>query len=201
MLHALMQKHPFATLVTAGAKGLVATHLPMVLDAEVGGMGVLKCHVARGNTQWKDFDSASEVLAIFAGPEHYISPGWYAEKQVTGKVVPTWNYAVVHAYGPMTVHEDPEWLMSHLESLTAVHEVAMPKPWKISDAPADYIAALVRAIVGLEIEITQIEGKWKLNQNRNEADRLGVIAGLEDMQTDAADAMKELVRKRMKPRS
>jgi transcriptional regulator len=205
VLHELMRNHAFATLVTFGAEGLVATHLPMVLEVD-GEDAVLKCHVARGNAQWKSFDQKVPALAIFAGPDHYISPSWYAEKQATGKVVPTWNYAVVHAYGALIVHEDSAWLMPHLESLTDIHEAnlrtaGMPKPWKVSDAPEDYVAGLARAIVGLELRITRLEGKWKLSQNRNEADRSGVVAGLDNLETDAAETMKALVHERMKPSS
>jgi transcriptional regulator len=193
VLQALMQSHPLATLVTFGSVGLFASHLPVVLDDQVAPLGLLKCHVSRANTQWKDFSHEVQALAIFAGPEHYISPNWYEEKQTTGKVVPTWNYAVVHAYGYLKVVEDAEWLRAHVGSLTTIHEAASPEPWAVSDAPADYIASQIRGIVGFEMKVERLEGKWKVSQNRSESDRRGVVDGLEALGSPRSAKMKRLV--------
>src|ERR1700748_2740676 len=164
VLHQLMEDQPFASLITIGPSGLFASHLPMVLEQN-GAQGVLKGHISRANTQWRDYSPSVEALAIFSGPQHYITPSWYTEKQETGKVVPTWNYVVVHAYGYLTIVEDREWLMSHLNRLTNMHEADLTVPWQVGDAPAEYIASLLRGIVGLEMKIERIEGKWKVSQN------------------------------------
>ena len=194
-LHKLMLEQPFASLITVGSSGLFATHIPMVLEQN-GAMGRLKGHISRANTQWRDHSPDVEALAIFSGPQHYITPNWYPEKQETGKVVPTWNYVVVHAYGHLKVVEDSEWLMSHLEKLTSTHEAQSPVPWKISDAPADYIATQIKGIVGLEMEISRLEGKWKVSQNRSAEDRSGVAQGLSELNTTESLAMKALVERR-----
>ncbi|WP_158750959.1 FMN-binding negative transcriptional regulator [Acidobacterium sp. S8] len=180
VIHQLMRSHPLASLVTFGASGLFASHLPMVLDERAAPFGMLRCHVSRANAQWKDFDPDVQALAIFSGAEHYISPAWYAEKQATGKVVPTWNYVVVHAYGYLKVMDDVVWLRAHVESLTKIHEAGMQNPWAVSDAPEEYVAPMLKGIVGLEMKIERLEGKWKLSQNRSEEDRRGVVEGLED---------------------
>jgi transcriptional regulator len=192
VLHKLMAEQPFASLVTMGTSGLFASHIPMVLEQN-GSMGLLKGHLSRANTQWRDYTPSVEALAIFSGPQHYITPTWYPEKQETGKVVPTWNYVIVHAYGHLKVIEDSEWLMSHLEKLTSIHEADSPIPWKISDAPADYIASQRKGIVGLEMEIERLEGKWKVSQNRSVQDRSGVAHGLGELNTTESLAMKALV--------
>jgi transcriptional regulator len=192
VLHKLMEGHPFASLITMGSSGLFASHIPMVLEQN-GAMGRLKGHLSRANTQWRDYSPAVEALAIFSGPQHYITPSWYPEKEETGKVVPTWNYVVVHAYGYLKVVEDDEWLVAHLESLTTIHEAESAVPWKISDAPADYIESQRKGIVGLEMEIGRLEGKWKLSQNRSPEDRSGVVRGLGELKTTEGLAMKALV--------
>lgn len=187
VLHELMRSQPFASLITFGKSGLFASHVPMILEAQgtpddqAEPLGVLKCHVSRANTQWKDFAADVEALAIFSGAQHYISPSWYEEKQATGKVVPTWNYVVVHAYGSLKVIDDVEWLRAHVESLTTIHEAAFPEPWAVSDAPTDYIASIIKGIVGLEMRIARLEGKWKLGQNRSESDRRGMAEGLDSI--------------------
>jgi transcriptional regulator len=135
-------------------------------------------------------------MAIFMGTHHYISPTWYAEKQETGKVVPTWNYAVVHAYGTLRAVEDHDWLLSHLKRLTDIHEANSPQPWQVGDAPAYYIETMAKGIVGLELSITRLEGKWKVSQNRNEKDVKGILAALEGLNTPASQSMKEMVRER-----
>ncbi|HEY1801927.1 MAG TPA: FMN-binding negative transcriptional regulator [Terriglobales bacterium] len=197
VLYDLIEAQPFCSLVTMGSSGLFATHLPMVLERaqEKEGqlLGRLKGHVSRANRQWRDFSPEIEALAIFSGPQHYISPSWYPEKRETGKVVPTWNYAVVHAYGHLKVIEDTDWLLAHLESLVNIHEASFPTPWKISDAPAEYIESLTKGIVGLELSIQRLEGKWKASQNHSAAHRESVVKGLEDLNTAESQAMKALM--------
>src|ERR1700730_6143803 len=143
VLHKLIKDQPFASLITMGSSGLFASHIPMVLEQN-GAMGQLRGHISRANTQGGDYSPSVEALAIFSGPQHYVTPNWYPEKQETGKVVPTWNYVVVHAYGSLKIIEDGAWLVTHLASLTNIHEAASRVPWKIEDAPADYIAAQVK---------------------------------------------------------
>jgi len=196
VIQKLMEDHPFASLITMCSSGLLATHIPMVLERDDSPRGLLKCHISRANPQWREFSPDLEVLAIFSGPQHYITPSWYPEKQETGKVVPTWNYAVVHAYGHLRIIEDSEWLMDHLQSLVKINEAEFPTPWKIEDAPADYIASQVKGIVGFEMVIERLEGKWKVSQNRSEEDRGGVADGLAELNTADSLAMKSLVEKR-----
>ena len=167
----------------------------MVLEQN-GGMGVLRGHLSRANTQWRDHSSSVEALAIFSGPQHYVTPSWYREKEESGKVVPTWNYVVVHAYGHLKVVEDTDWLLAHLQKLTIIHEAESAVPWKISDAPAGYIASQIKGIVGLEMAIERLEGKWKVSQNRSEQDRSGVAKGLEELNTTESLRMKTLVENR-----
>jgi transcriptional regulator len=170
-LHGLIHDYPFATVVAIGAGGIDANHLPFELVD-----GALHGHVARGN-ELARLDGA-EVLVIFHGPQGYISPNWYPSKHVTGREVPTWNYAVVHVHGRLRVIEDAAWLRRLLERLTDRHEADLPQPWHVTDAPADHIETSLRAIVGLEIAIERVEGKFKLSQNHPVANRLGVIEGL-----------------------
>lgn len=195
-MHAMMRAHPLATLVTMHPTGLFATHLPLILHVDGAAPGILRGHMARANAQWKDPDPAVEVLAIFTGAHHYVSPSWYPSKAENHRSVPTWNYIAVHAYGPLRVIEDAAWLRTHLEALTATHESPMPLPWKITDAPEEYIAAMLRGIVGVEIPITRLEGKWKLSQNRDARDREGVAAGLDSLGTPGSEAMAEEMRRR-----
>lgn len=195
VMHKLMEDEPFASLITVGPLGVVASHIPMVLEQN-GAMGVLKGHLSRANMQWRDYSPSVEALAIFSGPQHYITPSWYPEKQMSGRVVPTWNYAVVHAYGHLRVIEDGEWLMAHLQKLTSIHEAESPVPWKIGDAPAGYIASQIKGVVGLEMMIERLEGKWKVSQNRPEQDRMGVAKGLAELNTTESLRMKTLVERR-----
>ncbi len=192
LLHALLREHPFATLVTQGNAGLTADHLPLHLVAESGAFGVLQGHVARANPLWKTC-ADSEVLAIFHGPQTYVTPSWYATKREHGKAVPTWNYVVVHARGRLRVIDDPAWLREQLEILVGSHEGPLPEPWQIADAPADYIDKMLGAIVGIEIVISELTGKWKVSQNQPEINRAGVVAGLRRQGTEAALQMAELV--------
>ena len=176
--HALIRARPLGLLVSHGPQGLLANAIPFLIDPARGKFGTLSAHMARANGQWRDLREASEALVVFQGADHYISPSWYATKRETGKVVPTWNYVIVQARGIPRVIEDEVWLRSQIDALTATHETPRAAPWAVADAPEDFIAAQVRQIVGLEIEITDIRGKWKASQNRNAADRAGVVAGL-----------------------
>jgi transcriptional regulator len=176
---ALMRAHPFAILVTQGSNGLVATHLPTVLKIDPDNpLGRIECHLARPNPQWRTFPSDAEALMIFQGVEAYIRPGWYPSKAEHGKVVPTWNYAAVHAYGRLAAIEDKAWLLAHVAELSAQQEAPYAAPWSTSDAPANYLEALARGIVGLKLEITRLEAKMKMSQNRQARDRAGVVDGL-----------------------
>ncbi|QRM32166.1 FMN-binding negative transcriptional regulator [Microvirga sp. VF16] len=176
-LHATMRASRLSNLVSATQHGLIATPLPFVLDETEGEHGVLYGHVAKANPQWKT-PPIGEAMAIFMGPDAYITPSWYATKQETGKVVPTWNYVAVHAYGPVEFFEDPERLLDVVTRLTRLHEEPRAFPWAVSDAPADFIGSQLRGIVGVRLPITRLEGKRKMSQNRSEADRHGVAAGL-----------------------
>jgi len=177
-MHALMRARPLATLVSAGSLGLYATHLPTVLKDD-GPYGIIECHLARANPHWKDLAEGTEALMIFQGPEGYITPNWYPSKADHGKVVPTWNYAVVHAYGRPEVMEDKNWLRRHVTELTAQQETNEVKPWAPSDAPESFVEVMLRGIVGFRFAFTQLEGKWKMSQNRQATDRNGVVRGLE----------------------
>jgi transcriptional regulator len=179
-MHALMRASPLATLVTLGPSGLAANHIPLLVDPHGphGPHGTLRGHVARANPVWREFDAAQGALAVFTGPDAYITPSWYSAKAETGKVVPTWNYAVVHAAGPLVVHDDPAWVLGLVTALTQTHEAGRVAPWQVSDAPADYVERMVAAVVGIEIPIRRLEGKWKMSQNRPDADRAGVARGL-----------------------
>jgi transcriptional regulator len=192
VLHGLIRAHPLGALVTTGANGLEANHVPFEIDPDPAPFGTLRGHVARANPVWRD--DAGDALVIFQGPELYVSPSWYPSKREGGKVVPTWNYAVVHAYGTLRAIDDAAWLRAFVERLTDRHEAARPDRWRITDAPADYVDQMVRAIVGIELPIARLVGKWKVSQNRPTRDRAGVVAGLEAQGTDVAGAMAALVR-------
>ncbi len=178
VLHAVMRDAGLATLVTVTDQGLVASHVPLLLDPEPAPHGTLIGHLARPNPQATASRTEPEALAIFYGPEAYITPSWYATKRETGKVVPTWNYVAVHAYGPLRFFDDPARLLEIVTRLTERHESPRARPWAVTDAPSDFIAGMLRGIVGFEIPITRLEGKRKMSQNRPPADRAGVIAGL-----------------------
>ncbi|MCP8939815.1 FMN-binding negative transcriptional regulator [Alsobacter sp. SYSU M60028] len=193
--HALIRENPFGLFVTAGAGGLIANGIPFVLDADGPGPGVLRGHVARANPQWRDCVGGCPALVVFQGPEHYVTPSWYATKAETGKVVPTWNYAMAQARGTARAIEDPAWLHAQIRALTGQMEGSRAAPWAVDDAPADFLAGQVKGIVGIEIALEALDGKWKVSQNRPEADRAGVVAGLGEIGTDAAAAMAALVAK------
>ncbi len=190
--HALIRAHPFGTLTTLGSTGLIANAIPFILE-ETPPLGLLKGHVARANTQWRDFDPAVDALVVFQGVETYITPSWYETKRQTGKVVPTWNYAMVHAWGPMRVTQDRAWLAAQIAELTRLQEASRAEPWAVADAPERFIESQLKGIVGIEIPISRIEGKWKVSQNRPEADREGVVAGLRAAGGNERIAMAELV--------
>lgn len=186
VLHQAIREIAFATLVTEGRNGLEANHLPFLLDAE---RGVLRGHVARANPVWKEARDDREALVIFLGPDAYITPSWYATKVATGKVVPTWNYLTVHVRGRLEFFDDTERLRALVTDLTDTHEAPRAEPWDVSDAPSAYVDGLLRAIVGVELAITSLEGKWKMSQNRDTADRDGVRAGLSAEKPDLARRM------------
>jgi transcriptional regulator len=193
-LHAVVRQHPLATLVTAGEGGLIANPVPFVLHPEEGEQGVLRAHLARPNKQWQAIAAGAETLVIFQGVERYVTPAWYASKQEHGKVVPTWNYVTVQVRGPARAIEDGVWLRAQLESLTRQQEAPRAEPWNVADAPEPFIAAQTRGIVGIEIEIASILGKFKLSQNRQEADKRGVLNGLSADPESESQAMAALVR-------
>ena len=176
-MHALLRARPFAALITAGPSGLYATHLPTVFKDE-GEHGVIECHLARANPHWKDIAAGGEALMIFQGAQCYITPSWYPSKVEHGKVVPTWNYAIVHAYGRAEVMENKDWLHRHVSELTKQQEQFQTTPWALSDAPQSYIDSMLRGIVGFRFAITRLEGKWKMSQNRELKDQIGVARGL-----------------------
>jgi transcriptional regulator len=190
VLHDLLRAHPLATWVVQGAHGLVVNHIPFLIDAERGPSGTLVGHVARANPIWKQLGPS---VAVFQGPQAYVSPNWYPSKHAHGKVVPTWNYAVVHAHGTPRAIEARDALLQIVTRLTQTHEGPRAAPWSVSDAPADFIEQLLTAIVGIEIPIERLVGKWKVGQNRGEADRLGTAAGLRQQGDAQSFAMAELV--------
>ncbi len=179
VLGAFMRAHPFATLVSLGGDGLIGTHLPLLWDAEPDPHGTLTGHIARPNPHAKGARDGVESLAIFHGAQAYISPNWYPSKREHGKVVPTWNYVAVHAYGTLRIVDDAEWLRRLVTRFTDLHEGFSAVPWKVTDAPDAFIDQMLKGIVGIELVLTRVEGKWKLSQNRPEPDQVGTIAGLD----------------------
>lgn len=195
-LRALIGAHPLATLVTIGADGPTADHLPLLLDVEAGPHGTLVGHVARANPLWRAA-AGQRVLAVFHGPQAYVSPNWYPSKADTHKAVPTWNYAVVHAHGRLEAVDDREWLRDLVTRLTATQENRRPAPWAVADAPADYLEQMLRAIVGVRIPIERLVGKFKLSQNRSVADREGAASGIA---SDGQGMLSALMRQHAKGR-
>jgi transcriptional regulator len=191
--HALIRQYPLGLLISHGPSGLLANAIPFLIDAEASRFGTLRAHVARANPQWKDLQLVEEALVVFQGVDHYISPSWYETKRETGKVVPTWNYLVVQARGRPRVIEDAGWLRMQIEALTQKKESERAAPWAVGDAPDDFIASQIRQIVGVEIEIADIRGKWKVSQNRKVEDRAGVIAGLRADRDEEAAKMAAIV--------
>jgi transcriptional regulator len=191
----LVAAHPLAMLAWAAGDGLEAEHLPLLWDRGPGDgeHGTLRGHVARANPVWREADGRP-VIAVFRGPQAYVTPSWYPSKAATAKVVPTWNYAVVQLRGTLRAVEDGPWLHALVERLTDTHEASRALPWHVADAPADYIAQLLRAIVGIEVAVEAVQAKWKMSQNRGEADRAGVAAGLESLGVEEARAAAAMVR-------
>lgn len=177
-LHAQMQSSGLAIVTSIGAQGLQASHLPLLLAPDEGEFGTLYGHFARANPHWRDLASGAEALVLFSGADAYVHPGWYPAKAEHGKVVPTWNYIAVHAWGQAEVFDEPERLLQLVSRLSDRHEQGRAQPWAVEDAPRDYIDAMLRAIVGFALPIRRLEGKWKIGQNRSEADQAGVRAGL-----------------------
>lgn len=178
IMHELIRARPLATLVTLSPGGLEANHIPLHLSTEPRPFGTLRGHVARANPMWREPVEEVEALAVFHGPDAYISPSWYATKKDTGKVVPTWNYAVVHAYGTLRFIDDAAWIRAQLETLTDHNEAAVSERWRIADAPEDFTARLIAGVVGIEIVVTRLLGKWKVSQNQPAENRLSVSAEL-----------------------
>ncbi len=200
-VHELMRSRPLATLVTLSSTGINANHIPLQFSEQPMPFGTLQGHVARANPIWNDLNSDIEVLAIFHGSDAYISPSWYATKQETGKVVPTWNYTVVHAYGSLRIIDDAAWVRNQLEALTNHNEAVFPEPWAVSDAPHDFTEKLIEAIVGIEILITRLDGKWKVSQNQPDKNQVSVIQGLSASGQNDELTMAELVKAGVKPSS
>jgi transcriptional regulator len=193
----LIAAHPLATLVSVGEDGINADHIPLLFDPDAGEKGRLIGHVARSNQLWRNSAGSPEVLAIFEGPSAYISPNWYLTKQATHQVVPTYNYAVAHLYGPLIVHEDEKWLRGVVGRLTKAMERTQETPWKMADAPADYLVTMLGNIVGIEIPVTRVIGKWKVSQNRVVEDRVGAAEGLRAIGDDERTEMAELILSRL----
>jgi transcriptional regulator len=197
VLLSLIKAHPLATVITQSASGLNANHIPMVLAEDESGQKVLRGHVARANLMLADIAVSPQTLLVFQGAEHYITPSWYATKAETEKVVPTWNYAVVHVNGQMRVVDDAQWLHQQLEDLTAQQEAGREIPWSVNDAPAEFLNQIKQAIVGFEVQIESMVGKWKVSQNQPPKNRATVVQGLYEEGTDKALQMLDLVKKHL----
>jgi transcriptional regulator len=199
VLHRLVRAHPLATLVRRHGSGVAVDHMPFLLGPDIGERGVLRGHVPRANPLSRAFAERAEAVAVFQGPESYVTPSWYPSKHAHGKAVPTWNYAVVHVRGCPRMIDDADWLLAHLSELTEEHESEQALPWKLTDAPEDYRASMIGRLVGIEMPIESIVGKWKVSQNRPVGDRLGVAAGLKSRGDDRSLAMADLVLERVDP--
>ncbi len=193
VLISAMRSIQLAAIVAHVEAELDVAHLPVVVREGPRGIAI-EGHVALGNPFWKMVANCARGLAIFQGPHAYVHPGWYESKKATGKVVPTWNYLAIHVRGCLSIERDPAWLRDHLNTLTSVNESARTEPWSISDAPEDYIEAMLQAIVGVRLEIEAMEGVWKMGQHHSEANRLGVVAGLSTEDNSNAQAVATLMR-------
>lgn len=195
VLHGLIWTHPFGLIISVGADGEpVANAIPLLLDATCGEKGTLRGHLARANPQWKLLVETGKALVVFQGPYSYVTPSWYETKKETGKVVPTWNYTIVQARGAVSIHEDAGWLRAHVGALTDSHEAGRAEPWAVSDAPESFIDSQLKGIVGFEIEIASLDGKWKVSQNRPVPDRIGVVEGLTADDREGGAEMVKLVK-------
>ena len=197
-LHTLVRAHPLATWIVQDHGELLVNHIPLLLDADRGEHGTLVGHVARANPVWRAVAAGAASVAVFTGPQAYVSPNWYPSKHANGKAVPTWNYATVHAHGVPQAFEDPDRVLDVVSRLTRTHEAGQALPWQVADAPADYIAGLLKAIVGIEIPVQRWVGKWKVSQNQPNANQQGVAAGLSGQGRDEAARMAALVQARTK---
>lgn len=197
VLHALIRQYPLGAMVTHGVSGISAEHIPFVLHEEGPGKAVLRGHVARSNPVGNEGSVGLDSLVIFQGPQIYITPSWYPSKTEHGKVVPTWNYVLVHAHGKVRLMHDEEWLKRHLKALTFSQESTQPNPWEPADAPLKFLNTQIKGIIGVEIEIDRLQGKWKVSQNKSVEDRAGVINGLRSLATDGANAMADVARRRV----
>ena len=196
VINEMIRTHPFASIISMQEGEIVADHIPLIMHPELSTLGNLQGHMGRGNPIGKKLDETIEVLVIFQGPHHYITPTWYPSKKEHEKVVPTWNYIVVHARGKIKLHDDTDWILSHLTELTHRKEGGRKEPWKVSDAPDDFISRQLRGIIGIEIEITSFQATWKTSQNKTEEDNQGVVDGLKTEKTDAATTMAACVYER-----
>lgn len=196
IMQQMISSQPFASLISLQQGDIVADHLPLVLHPELSEQGMLRGHISRGNPINKLLDQETEVLVIFQGPHHYVTPSWYASKAEHEKVVPTWNYIVVHARGKLKLHQQADWILAHLTELTDRQEQGRPIPWKVSDAPDEFIARQLRGIVGVEIEITALQGTWKASQNKSMSDNQGISQGLLAERSDMAISMAHAVEQR-----
>jgi transcriptional regulator len=199
VLHAFIRQHPLATIFVSDRSGLAADHIPLTLRVGEWSPGLLLGHVARANPLWRKAENGIDCLVVFHGPGRYISPNWYASKAEDGKVVPTWNYEVVHVRGKMRSVDDPVWLRAFLAELTSEHEHSQPHPWQLGDAPDDYISRSLQAIVGIQIEILHMLGKAKLSQNQSVANQRSVVQSLEAQGDAASQTMAEAIRARGRP--
>ncbi|MCV2352206.1 FMN-binding negative transcriptional regulator [Paucibacter sp. Y2R2-4] len=196
-LQEMIATHPLGAWVTLGSAGLTANHIPFLIDRSRGPYGCLRAHVARANPIWRELIAGQESLVIFQGPQSYITPNWYPTHSSSGQVVPTWNYVLVHARGIAQVHQDPAWIFKAISDLSEQQEAGQVSPWKVSDAPADYIKRLARAVVGIEIPLDSLIGKWKLSQDEALADRHGTVAGLSAQPDANSQALADLVQSRI----
>jgi transcriptional regulator len=199
LLHGLIRERPLAALVTLTAEGLEANHIPFEFDAEPAPLGTLRGHVAKANPVWRSFSPNVEALIMFQGPQAYISPSWYPSKKITGEVVPTYNYLIVHGYGAMRIIHDREWLRGLVTRLTNRFEAGRDARWQVTDAPVPFIDKQLAAIVGIEIALTKLTGKWKLSQNRPAEDRTGVVQGLSERGDAESSAIAHWVREKSQP--
>lgn len=195
-LQGLIATHPLGAWVTQGAEGLTANHIPFLIDRSRGPFGCLRAHVARANPIWRELIAGQESLVIFQGPQSYITPNWYPTHSSSGQVVPTWNYVLVHARGIAQVHQDPAWILQAISDLSEQQEAGQASPWKVSEAPADYIERLAHAVVGIEIPLDSLIGKYKLSQDEAHADRIGTVKGLSAQQDASSQALADLVQSR-----